>query len=214
MRLLFELAQHPEGLTVTELARRLGTQRPPLYRQLRTLLDARLIRRTEGKLYRLGVGVLELARAFSDPLLERARPLLQSAADATGYSAMLNVAEGDALVLVWCATPRAPGMHLTTPIGFLYPDGLIPPRVAMMASRPRDAEEPLVVTEARERGYVGTATIGSRYGFVGVAVPLRSRGAFGSLALARGVGPLDEADERSLAQVAQAAAREITDSSL
>jgi DNA-binding IclR family transcriptional regulator len=216
VRLLFELARNPEGLTVSELARRLDTQRPPLYRQLRTLTEARLIRRTEGKLYRLGVGVLELARAFSDPITERARPALQVAADASGYSAMLNLAEDDALVMVLCATPRTPGMHLTTPTGFLYPEGLIPPRVAMLAARPAADGEAPVVTEARERGYTGTATLGSRYGIIGVAVPLRSRGINGSVALVTGAGsePLSAEDERELAKVAQRAVEEIADSGL
>jgi hypothetical protein len=76
-----------------------------------------------------GGGVLELARALSDPFIERARPALQSAADASGFSAMLNLAEDEALVVVLCATPRAPGMHLTTPPGLrLVADDQLGPR--------------------------------------------------------------------------------------
>ncbi|GGH40912.1 MarR family transcriptional regulator [Microbacterium album] len=216
IRLLFELAQHPDGLTVSELARRLDTQRPPLYRQLRSLMEARLVRRTENKLYQLGVGVLELARAFADPFTERARPALQQAADATGHSAMLNFAEGDALVLALSATPRAAGMHLSTPVGFVYPEGPIAPRVAMLAARPPAPDEDEVVTATRARGYIGTFTLPTHTGIVGVAVPLEMRGMHGSIALVTGMGPgpQSEADEARLAEHATAAARQILDSGL
>jgi DNA-binding IclR family transcriptional regulator len=86
----------------------------------------------------------------------------------------------------------------------------------MLACRPFEPDESPLVTEARQRGYVGTATLGTRYGFVGVAVPLRSRGVDGSIALVTGagLGPLSDEDERELADVARAAAEEIGNSGL
>ncbi|NYE21530.1 helix-turn-helix domain-containing protein [Microbacterium immunditiarum] len=211
IRVLFELAENPEGLSVSELARRLDTQRPPLYRQLRSLESARLIRRGEGKLYQLGIGILELAKAFNDPFNERARPALQAAADATDYSAMLVVSDGDALVVAIHATPTRPAVHLMTPVGYRMPEGMLPPRVATLSLRPYEPGEDPLVTRAREQGYVGTFTVPTERPPYGVAVALVLNGipACVSMVSVAGEGLRTAAEEAELASFARTAAESI-----
>ena len=62
LRLLKVLAQEPNGLTVTELASRLGIHRTNVYRLLATLAQHRLVWRDRAGRYLLGTGVMELAR--------------------------------------------------------------------------------------------------------------------------------------------------------
>lgn len=165
VKLLFELGASPGGLTATELAKRLDTQRPPLYRLLQTLSAYRLIRRDELKLYTLSVGVLELARAVSEPLDALVRPILQTAADQTGLSAMLLLAEGDALVTVLSVTPRTPGMHLASTPGFVHPTGPTAPRLAVLSLRSPKTDDSPEIVAARAAGYAVTT---------GAAIPGRT----------------------------------------
>jgi len=206
IRLLFELAENPRGLTVTELASRLGTQRPPLYRLLQTLSDYRLIRRDDNKLYTLSIGVLELARAFSAPFIDRARGPLQEAADATGASAMLNLADGDSLVVALCVPPRSSDIHLAIQAGTRYPHHQVAPWVAILAARPEQDDDPDLVREARARGYA-TSAGQVRPGLGGVAVALTLPQTEGSISL---VSSSPDEDEERMVPAAIAAARAIS----
>lgn len=214
--LLFELAENPEGLTVSELARRLETQRAPLYRQLRSLVNGRLIRRTEDKAYQLGLGVLELARAFSTPINEKARPILQDLADELGFTAHLSLAEGEALVLVASATPTSPGMHLTTRTGYTFSDDMSAPRAAMLASKAPSGNEPEVVANTRARGYVSTRETWSRPGLFGISVPIKVSGMHGALSVVAPQVPKDASRELELALLkpVQESARALLENSL
>lgn len=206
IRLLFELAENPRGLTVTELATRLGTMRPPLYRLLKTLSDYHLIRRDDNKLYSLSIGVLELARAFSAPFVERARGPLQEAADSSGCSAMLNLADGDSLVVALCTPPRSSEVHLAIQSGTRYPHKGVAPWVAILAARPESDDDSQQVRETRERGYA-TSTGNIRPGLGGVAVALRLPNAEGSISL---VSSSPEEDEERMILAARVAARTIS----
>ena len=169
--LLFELADNPDGLTVTELAKLVNTQRAPLYRLLRTLSAYRLIRRDQNKLYFLSAGVLELARAVAEPLGTLVRPVLQDLADSTNTTAMLVLSEGDALVTALNATPDTGEMHITTTIGFRHPDGPIATRIAIMAGRPASPDDDPTVVEARRKGYATSASA-TMVGRFGIAAPV------------------------------------------
>lgn len=214
--LLFELAANPEGLTVSELARRLGTQRAPLYRQLRSLTNGRLIRRAEDKTYQLGLGVLELARAFSTPINEKARPILQQIANQTGFTAHLSLAEGEALVLAASATPNSPGMHLTTRAGYTYDQTMSAPRVAMLASKPRSDEEPEIVSTTRARGYVSTQETWVRPGLFGISMPIKVSGMHGALSVIapKDANQADDSLELNLVKPLQEGVRTLLENSL
>src|SRR5690242_4616160 len=58
--ILDALAERPNGLTLAEVNREVGSNRSTTYRILRSLDQHRLIRRTESGRYRLGLKLLEL----------------------------------------------------------------------------------------------------------------------------------------------------------
>jgi DNA-binding IclR family transcriptional regulator len=172
VRILFELAGAPRGLTVTELAKLVDTQRAPLYRVLETLSAYRLIRRNQNKLYFLSVGVLELARTVSEPLETLVRPALQDLANSTNTTAMLILAEGDVLTAALAVTPEShEDMHITATAGFRLPDGPIPSRLVMDAALPGTPDDSAEVVAVRQRGYAVSHGM-SATGRFGIAAPV------------------------------------------
>lgn len=168
--LLQLLAQHPEGLGITQLTRELGTQRAPLYRILQALAKHELVHRDARKQYLLGVGTLGLARAYSQQLPVGLEPQLQALADETGMSATVNTVDGDSITVVAARTPARNGEFVVTQPGFRHP---VPPdsmRAAVAALEPPRDDDPEIVVEARRLGYaVGRGhAIASRYGVTAV----------------------------------------------
>ncbi|UOQ59571.1 helix-turn-helix domain-containing protein [Leucobacter rhizosphaerae] len=156
VRLLGLLAEHPEGLTITELAAALQTQRPPLYRIANSLLDRRLIHRRADARYVLGGGLLDLAlpmqRSLEDVFVEP----LQRAANAAAAGAVLVLEGADGLVAAVSQSPETTQLHLVTPVGHHFTEGPIAPRLAIEAQRPaaRDPESmSALLDEVRDRGY-------------------------------------------------------------
>jgi len=151
--LLQLLAESPQGLGITELTRRLNTQRAPLYRILQALIDHRLVRRDPHKRYLLGVGTLQLARAYEAQFPVGIEPALRRVADDTGLTASLVSADGDVLTTVVSITPSTVAEHVFTPPGFRHPDGPLATRMAVLASKPPQPGELEEVTAARSRGF-------------------------------------------------------------
>jgi DNA-binding IclR family transcriptional regulator len=77
LRVLKLLADTDHGLTVTELASRLGVNRTVVYRLLATLEQHSLVRRDLGGRARVGLGVLGLAHQVHPLLREAALPALR-----------------------------------------------------------------------------------------------------------------------------------------
>jgi DNA-binding IclR family transcriptional regulator len=206
IRLLFELADNPRGLTVTDLAARLGTERPPLYRVLRTLSDYKLITRDSDKRYTLSIGILALVRAFNAPFLDRARVELQGAADEAAHTALLHLADGDTLVVALCVVPRTPGVHLTVQLGtpYTYHDGA--PWTVIFGARAPTDDDSEAVREARALGFA--ESYGRiRPGVGGISVPLRLPNGEGSLSLV-GSGEIEDRDR--VVAIAQRAAQSLS----
>jgi len=93
LRVLEEFHEEVE-IGVAELSRRLGLHKNNVFRLLATLEEAGYIEQDlENERYRLGLGALELGRAFlrGRPLIERARPHLQALSERFGESAHLGV---------------------------------------------------------------------------------------------------------------------------
>jgi DNA-binding IclR family transcriptional regulator len=134
------LSDAPEGLTVTELAARLGVSRTVVYRLVVTLEQHALLRRGADGRCRLGLGLLPLARQVQPALREAAVPSLRRLADSTGALAYLAIADGTDCV------------------------------VAAVAEPPRAEAPPLLRPGARlplERGAVGRAVLAARAGDTG-----------------------------------------------
>jgi AcrR family transcriptional regulator len=126
LRLLSVLAgeDRARGLSVTELAARLGVSRPAVYRLLATLEQHAMVSREAGGLTRLGLGLLPLARAVTPLLGEVAMPLLRRLAEDTGATAHLTVAEpgpGGEAVAVGVVEPSRTNMHVAYRTGTRHP---------------------------------------------------------------------------------------------
>jgi DNA-binding IclR family transcriptional regulator len=121
LRVLRLLADEPRGVTMTELARRVGVNRTVAYRLVATLVEFGLARRDdEGRVY-VGVGVIELARAIEPLLRDQARPILRKLAEDVGATAHLTVAEGDEALAIAVIEPSWTDYHVAYRVGTRHP---------------------------------------------------------------------------------------------
>ena len=187
LALLWQLYAEPEGLTASELAARLDTQRTALYRLLRPFLREQFIRRDTRKRYYLGFGITALARAVAEPLESIVRVPLQRLADASGSTAVLVADTDGILVTVASAQPAVPGIHLSVPTGFVH-DGSSSVRTAVQAIRARESASEATSREDRPPLGIGD---GSAHGFTAaklVRIPIIGTDAFVAV---MSVGQLD-----------------------
>jgi DNA-binding IclR family transcriptional regulator len=153
LRVLRVLAEHPEGMTVSELADALGTHRAGIYRLLGPHLDARLVWRRADR-YFLGAGLVELASRVQPRLQEVAGPVLQSLADELRATAALTVRDGDdAAVVLDVRSPRNADLHITYRPGLRHPVSVAASGIAILAASPPRRSERREVGEARQRGW-------------------------------------------------------------
>ncbi|HEX3691354.1 MAG TPA: helix-turn-helix domain-containing protein [Solirubrobacteraceae bacterium] len=153
LRVLRVLSEHPEGMTVSELADALGTHRAGIYRLLGPHLSQRLVRRGDDR-YFLGTGLVELASRVQPRLQEVARPLLQALADELTATAALTVRDGeDAAVVLDVRSPRHADMHITYRPGLRHPVAIAASGIAILAGGQARPSERAEVTRARERGW-------------------------------------------------------------
>ncbi|MEV4089998.1 helix-turn-helix domain-containing protein, partial [Nonomuraea fuscirosea] len=100
LRLLELLASEDRDMTVAELATSLGMHRQAVYRLLTTLRLHRLAAEGSSGRYRLGLGVIQLARQANPQLRRAVVPYLRTLAEELGVTTQCVVAEGaDAVVL-------------------------------------------------------------------------------------------------------------------
>ena len=171
LRVLQVLGDHPDGLTVSQLAERLGTHRTGIYRMLGPLADERyVIRRDDGR-HTLGVGLLELASRVRPRLQEVAVPELRRLADELRATTALTIRDGEEAVVAAVVEPRSTDMHIAYRTGLRHPIDVAASGLAILAGcapRPGERRE---VREARRRGYArstGELLIGA----TGVAAPI------------------------------------------
>lgn len=117
LRLLSALAEHAGGLTVTELAGRLGVGRSVVYRLLTTLEAHALVRRAADGRVRLGLGVLHLARRVQPLLRDAAVPVLRRLAEDVGATAHLTVVDGAEALAVAVVEPSWTDYHVAYRVG-------------------------------------------------------------------------------------------------
>ncbi len=157
LRALAILRDHPEGLSVAELAAALETHRPAVYRLLAPLTEHHLVaRRADGR-YELGPGLLALAGGVQARLRERAEPYLHELAVRFGATTALTVADGDEAVVATVTVPPDQMIHLTYRTGMRHPLTQGAPGLAILAARPPAPAEPAEVAQARTRGWSVTS---------------------------------------------------------
>lgn len=141
------MAEASSGLTVTELATRLGVNRTVIYRLLTTLEAHGLVRRDNGRA-RLGLGILQLSRRVQPLLRDAATPLLRRLAEEIGATAHLSVADGREALAVAVVEPSWTDYHVAYRVGSRHPLERGAAGRAILAVRSSyPLEPPYVVTE-------------------------------------------------------------------
>jgi DNA-binding IclR family transcriptional regulator len=203
LRLLRVLSEHPEGMTVSELADALGTHRAGIYRLLGAHLSERLVWRRDGR-YFLGAGLVELASRVQPRLQEVAGPLLQALADELRATAALTVRDGqDAAVVLAVRSPRDADLHITYRPGLRHPVAIAASGIAILAGGPPRPSERREVTRARERGWA-KSTGELLPGASGVAAPAGDDAAVSAVWIG-------DRDDAAMARAVMASARALSD---
>ncbi|WLP91270.1 helix-turn-helix domain-containing protein [Gordonia sp. NB41Y] len=165
------VANSPGGLTIQDVAERLGVHRSIATRLLATIADFRLINRGPDGRFRAGGGLAALARTVYSSLREVAAGPMQELADRLDASVALFVAETDDAVAVMVAEPSNSAVRVSFREGGRHPlDHGAAGYALLTALPPRPGEDPRV-TEGRRTGYV--VSYGEvMQGYWGLGVPL------------------------------------------
>jgi len=131
------LSESPDGLTVTEIAHRLGVSRTVVYRLVVTLEQHALLRRGGDGRCRLGMAVLALARQVQPVLREAAVPALRRLADSTGATSYLSVVDGHDTLAVAVIEPSRSDFHVAYRVGARHPLDRGASGKAVLAARAR-----------------------------------------------------------------------------
>jgi DNA-binding IclR family transcriptional regulator len=165
------VASAENGMTVQEVAERLGVHRTIASRMLGALAQHRLITRGAGGRYRVGSGLIALARLYEPPLKAAAASVLRHLADKVGATALVMVHDGDSAVAVFAAEPAGMVAHLVYRPGHRSPLDRGASAYALRSQLPPEPDEPAGVARARRDRYAmtyGEVTVG----IYGVAAPI------------------------------------------
>jgi len=195
LRVLDVLAASPGGLTVTELAGRLGVNRTVVYRLVSTLEGHALIRKdARGRLH-VGLGVLRIASAVQPVLRDLAVPVLRALAESVGCTAHLTVADGEEALALAVVEPSWTDFHVAYRVGSRHPLNRGAAGKAILAGR-----------EPNGPPYVSTSGE-LQAGAQGVAAPVRG---VEGLEASVGIVTLDQVDPDTIGEQVAAAAAEVT----
>lgn len=168
------VADAPEGVTVQQVADRVGVHRTITYRLLNTLANFRLVAKGVDGRYRSAAALAVLGASFDNNLRQLSLPTLRALADDLGTTVSLLVAEGDQQVAVAVIVPTQVAYQLAFHEGSRHPLSRGAAGIALLASMPRRPGEREIVPQTRERGWV--ITHGEiEPGTYGLAVPVRRR---------------------------------------
>lgn len=158
LRVLRVLADHPDGLSVSELANALDTHRAGIYRLLGPLVDQRLAVRGENGRYVLGAGLIELASRVRPRLQEVAIPELRRLADELGATTALTVRDDEEAVVAAVVEPRNTDMHIAYRTGLRHRLDQAASGIALLAGLPPREGEREPIRVARARGWSQSAS--------------------------------------------------------
>lgn len=156
LTLLTLLADHPEGMRVSEIAAELGIGRTVVYRLVVTLEKHALLRRAADGRCHVGLGLIGLARQVQPLLREAALPPLRRLADTTTSTAYLTITDGtDGLVVVAVAEPPRAEVFVGVRVGSR--SGLEESAAGQAILLARRGDNRPVVSPARGPGQVASA---------------------------------------------------------
>ncbi|GAA2398366.1 IclR family transcriptional regulator [Actinomadura vinacea] len=154
LQILELLADHPHGLSLTEIAEAVGVHRTVAHRLVRTLEAHQLCRRDRFKRISLGTGLVRLAEPVEQDLRTLARPVLEELTDVSTSTAHLVVRDGDDKVrMLMIVPPRRARMHVAFRPGQVDPIDRGSAGLAMLAALPPAPGERDEVALARRRGF-------------------------------------------------------------
>lgn len=119
LAVLLELAEHPSGISLDELAQKVNGSKPTVHRALASLRKAGLANQSARGVYELGDEFLRLAFRFHEarPQSARIEPLLRELAAEFGETAHYAVLDGSEVVYRAKVDPPIGAIHLTSAIG-------------------------------------------------------------------------------------------------
>ncbi|MCU1578144.1 MAG: transcriptional regulator, IclR family [Rhodoglobus sp.] len=119
LAVLLELAEHPSGISLDELAKRMGSTKPTLHRALASLRRAGLANQSSRGVYELGDEFMRLAFRHQDARPETVgiEPLLGELASEYGETAHYAILDRPQIVYRAKADPPSGAMRLTSTIG-------------------------------------------------------------------------------------------------
>lgn len=207
IRVLKTLAQHPRGLTMTELAKAVEIHRTGVYRLLGTLTGHGLVTQDAGGRYQLGLAVIELSGAVRPDLQTIAQAPLRELADAAGATAFLSLLDGHEVVSAMVVEPLHAGAHVAYRVGTRHPATVGSAGLAILSARAARPGERAEVALAREQGYsVSQGEL--QHGAWGLAVPVQPGS--GDAVACVGVVALRPLDEREVARLVVGTAHSIS----
>lgn len=165
LRLLDVVAGEPEGLTIGDLAARLGLNRTVVYRLVTTLERHGLAHRDAAGRVTAGLRLIPLAGAVHPVLRARTAPILRALADEVGATAHLTVAEGDEAIAIAVVEPRWTDVHVAYRVGARHDVHDAAAGRAILVGRAARRGTPA------ERAYVSSAGE-LQHGAQGVAAPV------------------------------------------
>jgi DNA-binding IclR family transcriptional regulator len=154
IRILEHLAAVGSPQPIAEIGQAVGLHRSITYRLLRTLEDHQLVERDPAGHFRLGLGMVGLARGVRTDLQSAALPRLNALVAQLGVTAFLVVRAGDEAVTVSSVEPHDSPAHVVYRPGIRHPVGQGAPGLALLmpeAATPEDRES---LREARRLGWV------------------------------------------------------------
>lgn len=181
IRILEELADAREALTIDDLARRLGLHRSVVYRLLRTLEDHGLVTRDSGGRVQLGPRLAALAAGVAHDLQAEALPELTAVANDLGMTTLLAVLDHDECVTLASIEPRHAVASVAQRPGTRHPVTRGAPGKAILSMLPPaswPAVSPALAAEVTDAAARGFATSHDEVipTLRAVAVPLALRG--------------------------------------
>jgi DNA-binding IclR family transcriptional regulator len=147
-----------EGLSVTDIARQTGIQRPTVYRLLAALIEAGLVQGIIGtKKYRAQLAP-DTGTMPPDPRIRQTLPILRRLAERTGDAVFLVARDGDDSISLHREIGGYPVQILATYAGKRQPLGVGSGGMALLAALPDEVARGIVERNAGELDEYGGMT--------------------------------------------------------
>lgn len=150
---LLMVVESRNGLSVTEVAKKLGVHRSIAYRLLQTLTDSGLINRSSDGVYLPGAKLTALSNAYLPTLINTAKPVMSKIADELEATVILFVEQNSSALAVASSEPIDTTSYLSFKIGTSVGIENTATGHALLAAKAPRHDDKKPILETRERGY-------------------------------------------------------------